>query len=266
MASSTINKTYPGFLPPPPGFPADIAHPSESLFAQIVPKVIGKVFTDDCKSWTLGCEVEYRDRNPARYGLPHLGRNRRAGGQFQHIRDPRWRIVQLNLDTIFIKTSILLSFYIRFAVPNRPFQIASYVMFFVVVAYCIPMAFVSAWLCRPVESRRSTVPLMLLSCFLIPIWLLWPRALVAPKAKKIASSLVRAAEGFISPDMPAQGHEFSVFGAISLQVRRWSRRLGRGPKTDPHGDGRISMDDFQAPQSEITDERLAAEEMARWWC
>lgn len=73
MATTTTtsdNKTYPGFLPPAPGFTADLNHPSESMFTQIVlacslppffalllvsirlyaaRKIVGKMFTDDCE-------------------------------------------------------------------------------------------------------------------------------------------------------------------------------------------------------------------------
>jgi len=50
----------------------------------------------------------------------------------------------------------------------------------------------------------------------------------------------------LSPDIPAQGHEFSVFGAVSLQLRRWSRRLGLGSKRDPREDTGIWMNNLES--------------------
>ncbi|KAM7185465.1 hypothetical protein V8F20_011787 [Naviculisporaceae sp. PSN 640] len=350
MASSS-NKTYSGFLPPPPGWTANIDRPSESLFTQIVlacslpsffalllvtirvyvaKRVVGKMFTDD---WLIilalifaliYCILNgFQTRNGMGYHIWDVTAAQVA--RFNTFGIPNG--ISYNLGTIFIKTSIL-SFYLRFAVSNRPFQILSYIMFFVVVLYCLPMLLVNLWLCRPVQKFVDRTipghcvdvmpPFVVQAAFncgtdvvllLMPIWLLWPLAI--PRAQKIGLSLILAAGGFVcavsfvrlakifeqptygdftwsftpniiwciiemtvgiicaclpyikflldhhypglftvSPDIPVQGHEFSVFGAVSLQVRRWSRRLGLGAKRDLRENKHISMDDLEARSGE----------------
>jgi len=116
-----------------------------------------------------------------------------------------------NLGTIFIKTSIL-SFYLRFAVSNRPFQIAAYITFFIVIAYSFVMAILPLWRCQPMKKHfdytipghcadpmppflvqaavNSATDIVLL---LMPVWLMWPLAM--PKAQKIGLSLILMAGG-----------------------------------------------------------------------
>jgi len=96
-----------------------------------------------------------------------------------------------NLATLFVKASIL-SFYLRFAAANRPFQIAAYIVLFVIVGYSLNAAFSFLYLCTPMRSLwDSSVPgtcVDLNSAYLVssvlnvatdvvilllPIWLLW---------------------------------------------------------------------------------------------
>lgn len=121
-----------------------------------------------------------------------------------------------NLATIFIKTSIL-SFYLRFAVSNRPLQIAAYTLFFIVVAYSFVMAIAPLWLCPPMKKYfdytvpghcEDPLPPFLVQAgvnsatdivlLLMPVWLMWP--LPITKSQKIGLSFVRLAAILQAPD------------------------------------------------------------------
>lgn len=97
-----------------------------------------------------------------------------------------------NLATLFVKASIL-SFYLRFAAANRPFQIATYIVLFVIVVYSLNAAFSFLYLCTPIRSlwdiSVTGTCVDLNSAYLassvlnavtdvvilvLPIWLLWP--------------------------------------------------------------------------------------------
>jgi len=110
-----------------------------------------------------------------------------------------------NLATLFIKVSIL-SFYLRFTI-DRGCKIAVYIVMFVAVGYTIPNAFLSLYVCRPMQKYWS--PMLEGTCvninaafhtanalnvatdfaiLLLPIWLLKP--LRAPFMKKLGIMLI----------------------------------------------------------------------------
>ncbi len=132
----------------------------------------------------LGKQVDRDERNPQHW-------NRECSNPLsQQVGIPA--SVFYNLSTLFIKASIL-SFYLRFAAANRPFQITVYVVLFVIVGYSLNAGFSFLYLCTPIrrlwDASVDGTCVDLYSAYLVssvlnavtdvvilllPIWLLWP--------------------------------------------------------------------------------------------
>lgn len=227
---------YPGMLPPPPGVTPNFTNPDSMAWRLIVASVlcpvfatlfcllrfytarfvVRKTFRDD---WLLAVSLIFA------IALSAVDIAQTQHGMCIHMWDvtparfQRVIIVGMpasvfyNLATLFVKASIL-SFYLRFAAANRPFQIAAYILLFVIVGYSLNAAFSFLYLCTPMRSLwDSSVPgncVDLNSAYLVssvlnvatdvvilllPIWLLW--RLRVQWQQKMAVALALMPGGFV---------------------------------------------------------------------
>ncbi|KIM96649.1 hypothetical protein OIDMADRAFT_63107, partial [Oidiodendron maius Zn] len=113
---------------------------------------------------------------------------------------------------LFTKASILL-FFVRLS-PSTTFTIATYIVLFVSIGYCLAGAFAFLYLCNPIRKYWDfTVPgtcvnigqaflagaalnvVTDVTILLLPIWLLWPLEL--PMRRKVGVALILMTGSFV---------------------------------------------------------------------